>query len=270
MSPIKIGISGVAGRMGQALVGEISAATDLSVAAGLERPDSPALGEDIGGLAGFAPLGIACTAARNAFFAASDVVIDFSSPAASVANAGAAAETGTPLVGGTTGLAGAEIAAIEAASRKVAILRAANMSVGITLLLGLARRAAAALDEDFDIEILEMHHRHKKDAPSGTALALGTAAAEGRGGNLETLAERARDGLTGERRPGAIGFAALRGGDVAGDHRVIFAGPGETVTLAHHAADRRIFAKGALRAARWLVTAGPGLYGMDDVLGLKG
>ncbi len=266
---MKIGVLGCAGRMGRAVMAELLARDDLRLRGGVEQAEHPALGEDLGVLAGGEPLGLEAAADDEALIAACDVVIEFSSPAATVAHARLAAAHGTGHVIGTTGLAAAEEQAVRAAAGQTAILRAANMSLGINLLLGLAEQVARALGPDaFDVEILEMHHKHKVDAPSGTALALGAAVAHGRGVDLAELADRGRDGLTGARRSGAIGFAALRGGDVVGDHAVIFAGAGERLELTHRASDRRIYARGAVRAAQWLHGRPPGLYGMAEVLGL--
>ncbi len=266
---MKIGVLGCAGRMGRAVMAELLASEDLRLAGGVEQAGHPALGQDLGVLAGADPLGLAVSADDRALIGGADVVIEFSSPAATVAHAELAAKHGTGHVIGTTGLSAAEEQIIRAAAGQTAILRAANMSLGINLLLGLAEQVARALGPDaFDIEILELHHKHKVDAPSGTALALGAAAARGRGVDLIAVADRGRDGLTGARRPGAIGFAALRGGDAVGDHSVIFAGAGERLELTHRASDRAIYARGAVRAARWLHGRPPGLYGMAEVLGL--
>lgn len=270
---MRIGIVGCAGRMGRANLREVLEARDAGVAlaGGTERPGHPALGQDLGALAGLEPVGRAATADLEGLLAASDAVVEFSTPAATAATAGLAARRGCAHVVGTTGLGAAEVRALEEAARAVPVVWAPNMSLGVNLLLGLVEQAARALDPaDFDIEILEMHHRHKVDAPSGTALGLGRAAARGRGVDLDAAAVRARDGITGPRGPGRIGFATLRGGDVVGDHRVLFAGPGERLELAHVAGDRRIYARGALRAAVWAAGRAPGLYGMADVLGLAG
>jgi 4-hydroxy-tetrahydrodipicolinate reductase len=266
---MKIGVLGCAGRMGRAVMAELLASPDLELAGGVEAPGHPALGQDLGVLAGAEPVGLAASGDGPAVIAEADVLIEFSSPAATVAHAGLAAAHGTRHVIGTTGLGAEQEEAIRAAAGKTAILRAANMSLGINLLLGLAAQVARALGPDaFDVEILELHHRHKVDAPSGTALALGAAVARGRGVDLAAVADRGRDGLTGARKVGAIGFAALRGGDAVGDHAVIFAGAGERLELAHRATDRRIYARGAVRAAEWLRGRPPGLYGMAEVLGL--
>jgi 4-hydroxy-tetrahydrodipicolinate reductase len=272
---MRIGIVGCAGRMGRANLREVIEAggDGVALAGGVERPGHPALGQDLGVLAGLDPVGLAAGDDLGALLAASDAVIEFSTPAATVATAELAAAGGRCAhVVGTTGLEPAQAAALERCAARVPIVWAPNMSLGVSLLLGLVERVARALDEGFDVEVLEMHHRHKVDAPSGTALALGRAAARGRGVALEEAAVRVRDGVTGPRRAGSIGFAALRGGDVVGEHRVLFAGAGERLELAHVATDRGIYARGAVRAARWAATAGraPGLYGMADVLGLGG
>ena len=199
---------------------------------------------------------------------ASDVLIDFSTPAALAANLDAARAARIGIVIGTTGLDAQHQAAIEAAALDIPILQAANMSLGVNLLAHLVRETAARLGAEWDIEIVELHHRHKVDAPSGTALLLGQAAAEGRGIDLEAASDRGRDGVTGARAPGHIGFASLRGGSAAGDHQVLFAGEGERIELGHRAESRAIFAQGAVKAALWLKDQPPGLYAMTDVLGL--
>jgi 4-hydroxy-tetrahydrodipicolinate reductase len=268
---MRIGVLGCAGRMGRAVIGEVLGAEGCTLAGGVDQADHPAQGHDLGTLAGQEPLGLAVSDDAAVLIAASDVVIEFSAPDATAAHAAITAERRVGHVIGTTGLSEPQEQAIRDAARRTAIMRAANMSLGVNLLLGLTEQVAGALGPDaFDIEILEMHHRHKVDAPSGTALALGQAAARGRGVDLAAVADRGRDGLTGARRPGAVGFVALRGGDVVGDHVVIFAGAGERIELAHRATDRRIYARGALIAARWLRNRSPGLYGMADVLGLTG
>jgi len=265
---MKIGIVGCAGRMGRLLVAEVLATSGCGLAGGSERPDSPAIGQDVAALAGGQPAGIAVTGDADRLFAAADVVVDFTVPAATVRHAELAAARGTAMVIGTTGLGPDHQAAIDALARKAAVVQAANMSVGVNLLLGLTARVAGLLGPEFDIEIIEMHHRHKVDAPSGTALALGRAAAEGRGVELEAVAQRVRDGHTGARRAGDIGFATLRGGDVVGEHTVLFAGEGERIALSHTATSRALFARGAIRAALWTAGRAPGLYSMRDVLGL--
>ncbi len=270
MSAIRIGIVGVAGRMGRMLIEEVGATPGTVLAAACERPGHDVIGHDAGALAGAKPQGVKVGAEAEAVFRASDVVIDFTVPKATAAHAGLAAASKTALVIGTTGIEGAEAEAIRAAGRTVPIVWAPNMSLGVNLLMALTERVAEALGPDYDIEILEMHHRHKVDAPSGTALGLGAAAAKGRGVELAKVAARGRDGNTGARRSGAIGFAALRGGDVVGDHYVMFAGEGERLELVHKASSRRIYSRGALRAALWVKGKAPGVYGMADVLGLGG
>ncbi len=268
MAEIAIGVTGCGGRMGRMLLAEIAQTPGCRVAGGVDAKGNRAIGRDLGELGGFGTLGLAAGDDAAALFAASDVVVDFTAPDATAAHAALAARHGKPLVIGTTGLEARHESAIADAAGKVAIVRAANMSLGVNLLIGLVREVAARLGDDYDIEVLEMHHRHKVDAPSGTALALGRAAAAGRGIDLAAKSQRTRDGITGPRRTGDIGFAALRGGDVAGDHIVVFAGEGERVELTHRAGSRQIFARGAVRAARWCVGRKPGLYGMADVLGL--
>jgi 4-hydroxy-tetrahydrodipicolinate reductase len=266
---MRIGVLGCAGRMGRAVIGEVLAAEDCTLAGGVDQGDHPALGQDLGTLAGEGPVGIAVNDDAEALIRLSDVVIEFSAPDATAAHVALAARHGTGHVIGTTGLSDAQEQAIRAAAGPTAVMRAANMSLGVNLLLGLTEQVARALGPDaFDIEIVEIHHRQKVDAPSGTALALGQAAARGRGVALEQAAVRGRDGLTGARAAGTIGFAALRGGDAVGDHSVIFAGTGERIELVHRATDRRIYARGALHAARWVRGQAPRLYGMADVLGL--
>jgi len=268
MAEMKIGVVGSGGRMGRMLVSEAHAAGGFRVAAGSEAPKSPLLGKDVGELAGIGTLGIAVVPDAAAMFRDAEIVLDFTVPAASVAHAKLAAETGCALVLGTTGLDAAQGAAVREAAKRAPILWAANFSLGVNLLLSLVEQAARALGEDYDIEILEMHHRHKVDAPSGTALVLGEAAARGRGIDLSSRSERVRDGHPGARKTGNIGFAVLRGGDVAGEHSVIYAAPGERLELTHRASTRQIFARGAIRAARWLAGKPAGLYDMKDVLGL--
>jgi 4-hydroxy-tetrahydrodipicolinate reductase len=268
MTEIKLGVVGCAGRMGQMLVREIAATPGARLAGGTERAGSPALGRDIGELAGLGANGVKIEADPLPLFGKSDVVLDFTSPAASVAHAGYAAQAKCGFVVGTTGLDKTQEEALARAARHTPIVYAANMSVGVNLLAALVRRAASVLGEDYDIEVLEMHHRHKVDAPSGTALFLGRAAAAGRDVALDAKAVRSRDGHTGARPKGAIGFATLRGGDVVGDHTVIFAAEGERLELGHRAGNRGLFARGAVRAALWAKGRPPGLYGMADVLGL--
>ena len=269
MSEVRIGVVGAAGRMGSNLLRTIDASDGGVIAGGTERAGHEAMGRDLGTLAGLEPLGLDLSDDAGALFQASEVVLDFTAPAATVQHAALAAEHGTALIAGTTGLEAEQEAAIREAAQKTAIVRAANFSIGVNLLLQMTRQVAAILDEEFDIEIVEIHHRHKVDAPSGTALALGQAAAAGRGVEHDAVAARGRDGITGARRRGDIGYAALRGGNVAGEHSVIFAADDERIELQHKAADRAIFARGAVRAALWVHGKPVGFYSMFDVLGFS-
>lgn len=270
MAGLRIGIAGCAGRMGAMLVRQVVAMEGCDLAAGSVEPDSPEAGKDVGVLAGLPALGCQATPSDAALFAASEAVIDFTAPTATTRHAALAAEHGCILVSGTTGMDGTQMAALEQAATTTPIIWAANMSLGVNLLQALVERVASILDPAYDIEVLEMHHRHKVDAPSGTALALGRAAAAGRGVELDEVSDRVRDGHTGARPSGHIGFATLRGGDVVGDHSVIFAAEGERLELSHKAGSRAIFARGAVRAALWAQGRDPGLYSMRDVLGLQG
>ncbi len=263
----RIGVAGVAGRMGRALVRAV-AEDGSSLAAALEHAGHEELGTDAGRLAGLVDAGVPIDAEEESFFAASDVVIAFTTPEATVRHAALAAESGTALVIGTTGLDGSQAETLRRAGATVPVVWSANMSLGVNLLAHLVKTAATALESEWDIEIVEMHHGAKRDAPSGTALLLGRAAAAGRGIDHDTAAVRGRDGETGPRERGSIGYGVLRGGDVVGDHTVVFAGPGERIELGHRAHDRAIFARGAVHAAKWAVGQAPGLYGMHDVLGL--
>jgi 4-hydroxy-tetrahydrodipicolinate reductase len=268
MSDMRIAVLGAAGRMGQALTRALVDTPGCAVAGGLEAKGSPAVGQDIGTVAGLDPLGVVVTDDPLELFAHVDGVLDFTTPKATVEFAGLAAQARIVHVIGTTGFSDGDLAKLEAAARHATIVRAGNMSMGVNLMAALTAQVAATLGPEFDIEILEMHHRHKRDAPSGTSLMLGAAAAKGRDVSLAEKSVRTRDGETGPRREGDIGFAALRGGDVVGEHRVIFAGPGERIELAHIASDRGIFARGAVRAALWARGKPPGLYSMADVLGV--
>ena len=268
MSDMRIAVLGAAGRMGQALIRTLAETPGCTVAGGLEPKGSAAVGQDLGAVAGLDPLGVAITDDPLPLFAHVDGVLDFTSPASTVAFAGLAAQARIVHVIGTTGFSDDDLKKLEAAARHATIVKAGNMSMGVNLLAALTERVAAALGPEFDIEILEMHHRHKRDAPSGTSLMLGAAAAKGRAVSLAEHSVRTRDGDTGPRQEGDIGFAALRGGDVVGEHRVMFAGAGERIELAHIATDRGIFARGAVKAALWARGKPPGLYSMADVLGL--
>jgi 4-hydroxy-tetrahydrodipicolinate reductase len=254
--------------MGQMLVKTILASDSARLVAALERDGHDWVGQDIGVAMGGAAVGVTVTDDALEAFAKAQAVIDFTAPAATVAFAGLAAQARAVHVIGTTGLTDADLKAINAAARHAVIVRAGNMSLGVNLLVQLTKKVAAALDEDFDIEVIEAHHNQKVDAPSGTALMLGEAAAEGRGVSLPDVRDSGRDGITGARKKGDIGFVAIRGGDIVGDHDVLFAAQSEQITLRHRAMDRTVFAKGALKAALWGQDKSPGEYDMVDVLGL--
>lgn len=262
-------VVGAAGRMGRTLMRTIHETPGVSLAGAIERAGSPFIGQDAGELAGLGPLGVAIGDDPLPAFARADGVLDFTQPAATVEFSGYAAQARIVHVIGTTGCTEEDEARIAAAARHATIVKSGNMSVGVNLLAALVEQAARALPADaFDIEVLEMHHRHKVDAPSGTALLLGEAAAKGRAVALAETSVRVRDGHTGPREAGTIGFATLRGGSVVGEHSVLFAGPGERIVLSHHAEDRSLFARGAVTAALWAHGRKPGLYSMRDVLGL--
>ena len=269
MSDMGLIVVGAAGRMGRTLVRVISETGGARLVGAVERAGAPELGQDSGLLAGLGANGILLTDDPLPLFAKADGVLDFTAPAATLAYAELAAQARIVHVIGTTGLSGTDEEKLAAASRHAALIKSGNMSLGVNLLAILVRQAAKALDADFDIEVLEMHHHHKVDAPSGTAYLLGRAAAEGRGIDLDEHSVRSRDGHTGARKRGDIGFATLRGGSVVGEHSVLFAGEGETIELAHKATDRAIFARGAVKAALWGRGKKPGLYSMADVLGLS-
>ena len=268
MADMRLIVAGAGGRMGRTLIHAIAATDGVSLAGAVDAPGSAAIGRDAGELAGLGANGTKVTTDLAPLLAAADGLVDFTIPAASVIHAELVAKAGKVHVLGTTGLSGENEELIEEASKQAIIVKSGNMSLGVNLLAALTKRVAATLDEDFDIEILEMHHNKKIDAPSGTALMLGRAAAEGRGVDLAQRSVRGRDGETGARCPGDIGFASLRGGTVVGDHSVIFAGTAERIELVHKAEDRMIFARGALKAALWARGQRPGLYSMADVLGL--
>ena len=268
MSDMKIAVIGAGGRMGRLLVQAVHATPGAVVSGGIERAGSPLLGQDVGAVAGVGDLGVKMTDDALELIARSDAVLDFTIPQVSVEIAGLAANARIVHVLGTTGLSETDEAAIAAAARHATIIKAGNMSLGVNLLVALTKRVAQVLDEDFDIEVLEMHHKHKIDAPSGTALMLGPAAAEGRGISHKDRSVRVRDGHTGARNRGDIGYATLRGGNVVGEHTVFFAADGERIELTHKATDRGLFARGGVRAALWGRGKPPGLYSMMDVLGL--
>lgn len=268
MENTKITITGVAGRMGRMLAEAVFECEDAILAGATERPGHPWIGKDLGPCLDRAETGVVVEDDPLPAFARSRAVLDFTAPAATVAHAALAAQARLTHVIGTTGMTGEDLAKLSAAARHAVIVRAGNFSLGVNLLALLTRKVAAALDAEFDIEIVETHHRMKVDAPSGTALMLAEAAAEGRGVALGDVADRGRDGVTGPRKPGAIGMAAVRGGDVIGEHDVILAGPGERLILRHLASDRMIYARGAVKAALWGRDRPPGEYDMIDVLGL--
>jgi 4-hydroxy-tetrahydrodipicolinate reductase len=261
-------ITGVSGRMGRMLTRVVGDSGKARLVAGVEREGHPWIGRDLGECLGGAAIGVPVTDDPVEAFARAQAVIDFTAPAATVEFAALAAQARAVHVIGTTGLEAGHLEKIAAAARHAVIVRAGNMSLGVNLLVRMTQKIAAALDEDWDVEVVEAHHRMKVDAPSGTALMLGQAAAEGRGVSLEEARVSGRDGITGARVRGTIGFSAIRGGDVVGEHDVIFAADGERVVLRHLATDRAIFARGALRAALWGQGRKPGEYDMMDVLGL--
>lgn len=268
MSGMRLIVAGAGGRMGRTLIQAIAASKDATLVGAIDAPESAVIGRDAGELAGLGANGLKVQTDAAPLLAEADGLLDFTIPAATVAFAELAARMGRVHVIGTTGLSGENEKLIAEAAKRAVVVKSGNMSMGVNLLAALVKRVAKTLDEDFDIEILEMHHNKKIDAPSGTALMLGQAAADGRGINLAQRSQRGRDGHTGARNAGDIGFASLRGGTVVGDHTVVFAGPAERIELAHKAEDRMIFARGALRAALWARGQKPGLYSMADVLGL--
>ena len=269
----KITILGAAGRMGGALIRGIANTPGLALAAAVDRADHPMAGKDAGITSGIAALNIPITGDRATAIAKADVVIDFTFHSEAPASIQEAVKINVAYVLGTTGLTDAEADGVKQAATKIPVVWAPNFSLGVNVLLDLVRRAAKVLDDSYDAEIVEMHHKHKKDAPSGTALGLGKALAQGRNVDLKDVALYGREGtlsqgITGERKRGDIAFHALRGGDVVGDHTVIFAADGERVEITHKASNRDCFALGALKAAQWLKGKQPGLYSMTDVLGL--
>jgi 4-hydroxy-tetrahydrodipicolinate reductase len=269
MADMRIIVAGAGGRMGRTLIKAIADSKGFALAGALEDAASPLIGHDAGALAGLGDNGIKLVADAGALLDKADAIVDFTVPAATVAFAALAAKAGKVHIIGTTGLSAADEAKLKDAASKAVIVKSGNMSLGVNLLAALTKRVAKTLDNAFDIEILEMHHNQKVDAPSGTALLLGRAAAEGRGIDLDKHKVASRDGHTGARKAGDIGFATLRGGSVVGEHTVMFAGPAERLELTHKAEDRMIFARGALYAALWARGQKPGLYSMMDVLGLK-
>jgi 4-hydroxy-tetrahydrodipicolinate reductase len=269
MSNMRLVIAGAGGRMGRTLVKAIAEIDGVVLAGAIEAPGAAVIGRDAGELAGLGPNGIMVSADVPGTFATADGLVDFTIPAATLVLAEQSAAHGLVHVIGTTGLVPEDEKIIASAAERARIVKSGNMSLGVNLLAALVKRVARALDDEFDIEILEMHHGKKIDAPSGTALLLGEAAAAGRRIGLAERSVRVRDGHTGVRKTGNIGFATLRGGTVVGEHSVIFAGPHERIELAHKAEDRMIFARGAIKAALWARNQKPGLYSMADVLGLS-
>jgi 4-hydroxy-tetrahydrodipicolinate reductase len=269
MTDMRVAIIGAAGRMGRVLARIVHETDGMTVAGGTEQAGANTIGRDIGELAGLGALGVAVSDDPVELFTRIDAVLDFTAPEASLEAAALAAQARIIHVIGTTGFSAKDEDRIKAAARHATIVKSGNMSLGVNLLAALARKTAQALDQDFDIEIVEMHHKHKVDAPSGTALLLGEAAAEGRGIDLDKRSVRVRDGHTGPRNAGDIGFATLRGGTVIGEHSVIFAGSDERIELTHRAQSRDIFATGAVKAALWAKGKGPGLFTMADVLGIE-
>jgi 4-hydroxy-tetrahydrodipicolinate reductase len=268
MSDMRLIVAGAGGRMGRTLIHAVAATDGVTLAGAVEAPGSAVIGRDAGELAGLGANGVIVAADAVPLMQQADGLIDFTVPAATLAFAELTARHRLVHVIGTTGLSGENERLLAEAARRAVIVKSGNMSMGVNLLAALVKRVAQTLDDEFDIEIVELHHNRKVDAPSGTALMLGRAAAEGRSINLEQHAIRSRDGHTGARGRGDIGFAALRGGTAVGDHTVLFAGPSERIELVHRAEDRMIFARGALRAALWARGKEPGLYSMTDVLGV--
>jgi 4-hydroxy-tetrahydrodipicolinate reductase len=269
MSDMRLIVAGAGGRMGRALTRVIAETPGAILAGALEAPGSELLGKDAGVLAGLPANDVRISADLWALSANADGILDFTVPGATIANVAIAAQRGLVHVIGTTGLSASDEAVIRSVTSRATVVKSGNMSLGVNLLAALVKRVAQSLDDSFDIEVLEMHHKAKIDAPSGTALMLGEAAAEGRKVALAEHSARGRDGLTGSRRSGDIGFASLRGGTVTGEHSVIFAGPMERIELTHRAEDRTMFAQGAVKAALWARRQKPGFYSMADVLGLK-
>ena len=268
MSTLNIAIAGSSGRMGRALLEAVAQAPDMRLAAALERKGSPFVGKDAGELFG-APCGVSISEDTSIALSGCHVLIDFTRPEATLDHLKACRELGVNIVIGTTGFSAEQKGLIADAGRDIGVVFAPNMSVGVNLSLKLLDMAARVLNEGYDIEIVEAHHRHKVDAPSGTALRMGEVVANALGRNLEECAVYGREGVTGERSPSTIGFATVRGGDIVGDHTVLFAGTGERVAITHKASSRATFALGALRAARFLAQRGKGLFDMQDVLGLR-
>ena len=269
MADMKIGIIGAGGRMGKACIRQVTDTDGCAIVAASDIRGSTLIGQDAGDAAGAGTLGVAVTDDAAAVVAASDTIIEFTLPGPTVDHVALTAAAGIAHIIGTTGMEGAQEAALQAAGEKTVIMHAPNMSLAVNLLFALTKQVAATLNDDFDIEIFEMHHKHKVDAPSGTAVGMGRAAADGRGVNLDDVAQWARNGITGERKRGDIGFASLRGGNVIGDHTATFAIEDERLEISHKAQSRQIFARGAVHAALWSAEKKPGFYTMFDVLGIE-
>lgn len=265
-APLRIAVAGATGRMGRVLIEAVLGAADCALAGALEVPASPSVGEDAAAFLG-RKSGVAITSELRDGLAGAQVLIDFTRPAGTLAHLAVCRELGVKMVIGTTGFEDAQKAQIAEAARQIAIVHAPNMSVGVNVVLRLLDVAARALSQGYDIEIVEAHHRHKVDAPSGTALAMGEVVARALGRDLRQCAVYGREGVTGERDPSSIGFACVRGGDIVGDHTVLFAGIGERIEITHRSASRATYAHGSLQAARFLASRADGLYGMDQVLG---
>ncbi|HEY0859091.1 MAG TPA: 4-hydroxy-tetrahydrodipicolinate reductase [Albitalea sp.] len=267
MAALRVAIAGASGRMGRMLIEAVTAADDMLLAGALDQAGSPGLGQDAAGFLGKAS-GVAITSDLRAGLAEADVLIDFTRPEGTLAHLAACRESGVKAVIGTTGFSDAQKAQVAEHARHIAIVMAPNMSVGVNVVLKLLDTAARALSQGFDIEVVEAHHRHKVDAPSGTALAMGEVVASALGRDLRQCAVYGREGVTGERDPSTIGFATIRGGDIVGDHTVLFAGTGERIEITHKSSSRATYAQGSLRAARFLAAKASGLYGMNHVLGI--
>ena len=265
---LRVAIAGASGRMGRMLIEAVGAADDLQLAGALDVAGSPALGQDAAAFLGRTS-GVAITADIRAGLAGAQVLIDFTRPEGTLVHLAVCQQLGVKAVIGTTGFSDAQKAQIAEHAKHIAIMMSPNMSVGVNVVLKLLDTAARAMSHGYDIEVVEAHHRHKVDAPSGTALAMGEAVARALGRDLKDCAVYAREGITGERDPSTIGFATIRGGDIVGDHTVLFAGTGERVEITHKASSRATFAQGAVRAARFLASRSSGLYGMNDVLGIS-
>jgi 4-hydroxy-tetrahydrodipicolinate reductase len=269
MADKKIGVIGAGGRMGQACIRQVNETDGCVIVAASDVSGASMVGIDAGEAAGVGRLGVNVTDDTEALIAASDAVIEFTLPEPTVGHAALTAEAGVSHIIGTTGMTGDQEAALRSAGERTVIMHAPNMSLAVNLCFALTKQVAAALNDDFDIEIFEMHHKHKVDSPSGTAVGLGRAAAEGRAVEIDTVARWAQHGITGERKRGDIGFASLRGGNVVGDHTVTFAIEGERLEISHKAQSRQIFARGAVYAALWSIDKAPGFYTMFDVLGIE-